>query len=141
MTRSGTTLKQSLDTVITALAGPMSGRFDLHPADKPQGRLSYRYDLSYTLAPGTDGKALLDAYEKLVGRPLDEAAVRPGGQRHEAEAVGQPPEGQARRHRGAPDVPGPALAAPRAEGQGHRPAVPGRTTRWRPGRRWRATAC
>jgi hypothetical protein len=63
------TLKQSLDTVITALAGPMSGRFDLNPADKPQGRLSYRYDLSYTLAPGTDGKALLDAYEKLAAGP------------------------------------------------------------------------
>jgi hypothetical protein len=63
------TLKQSLDTLITAMSGAMSGRFDLHPADKPQGRVSYRYDLSYTLAPGTDGKALLDAYEKLAAGP------------------------------------------------------------------------
>ena len=63
------TLKQSMDTVMTALSGPMSGRFDMQPADKPAGKLTYRYDVSYALPPGTDGKAVLDAYEKLAAGP------------------------------------------------------------------------
>ena len=62
-------LLQSMDTLWASLAGPMSVRFDLDPGEKPTDKLAYRYDVSYTLAPGADRPALLDALEKLASGP------------------------------------------------------------------------
>jgi hypothetical protein len=64
-----TALSQSMETLTAALSGPFSGRFDVRAAAKPGGRLSYRSDGTYTLAPGTDGKAVMDALAAVAAGP------------------------------------------------------------------------
>ena len=74
------------------LAGPMSGRFDLHPGGQAPGPPELPLRLSVHAGARHRRQGAAGRLREAGGRPLDEAPVRPGGQRHEAEAVGQPPE-------------------------------------------------
>jgi hypothetical protein len=55
----------SIDTLFDALAGPFSARFGFEEGPK----LSFFYDVVYSLKPGTDGKKLMADMESMVKAP------------------------------------------------------------------------
>jgi hypothetical protein len=55
----------SIDALFDALAGPFSARFGFEEGPK----LSFLYDIVYTLKPGTDGKKLLGDLESMMKAP------------------------------------------------------------------------